>query len=288
MTLRHLIAIIVFGTPIFIYVIRMYLWKMARNKKSRLPVTNIPRPAGWSLQKRIGNLDDDVNSAALFLVFGSVTGAVIYLLGFHLLWAALPTLPFAIYGLCKLLKILPEYANCSLGLTGEQAVGAVLNSLSSDQVKVFHDFPVEEHGKKPWNIDHVVVAPDGVFVIETKARRKSRSQGKDGQEGHVVRYDGKRLHFPFSSESRDLKQSQGNADWMADFLTRAVGDPVIAQPVLVILGWMVKREGRGEVDVLNEKNLYGHFTGRRKGSLSSSMQRRICYQLEQHCKIDLS
>ena len=60
-----------------------------------------------------------------------------------------------------------EYSNHRLGLLGEQVVGQILDRLSSETVRVFHDLEVIEPGKKPWNIDHVALTPAGVFAIET-------------------------------------------------------------------------------------------------------------------------
>ena len=288
MNLRYVIAIVIFGLPVAIFVVRAWLYIRQRNKKSRLPVTDIPRPAGWSLQKRIDELGDDLSLYLLVLLLSCGVGGVIYAIGLHLFAALIGTMPFAIWALIKLMKVFPSYSKHTLGLLGEQAVGAVLNSISNDRIRVFHDFPVKEQGKKPWNIDHVVVSPDGVFVIETKARRKSLKRGEDGQKGHVVKYDGKKLKLPHSIEEQNLKQACRNAEWMSKHLSSAVGDPVTCRPVLVMVGWMVDYLGKGEVDVLNEKLLTNHFSGRKNKLLSSKMVQRINHQLEQKCKIDLA
>jgi hypothetical protein len=52
-----------------------------------------------------------------------------------------------------------------------------------------HDLP----GGEKWNIDHVAVSTRGVFLIETKARRRRTSRNR--QSEHVVVYDGKSLRF---------------------------------------------------------------------------------------------
>lgn len=59
------------------------------------------------------------------------------------------------------------------GGRGEALVGKVLTSLPDDYV-VFHDIhlPDEAGGHTRRNIDHVVLAPRGIFVIETKNLRK--------------------------------------------------------------------------------------------------------------------
>ena len=75
--------------------------------------------------------------------------------------------------------VVKKYRDYSLGLMGERAVGEELNLLMAEGCRVFHDYP----GGPNWNIDHVVVAPSGVYGIETKMRRKSRApKGKKDQE----------------------------------------------------------------------------------------------------------
>lgn len=51
------------------------------------------------------------------------------------------------------------------GAIGEEKVGATLDKLRSDRVAVFHDLRVP---RKTSNIDHIVVTPGGVWVVDTK------------------------------------------------------------------------------------------------------------------------
>src|SRR5436190_1851904 len=76
---------------------------------------------------------------------------------------------------------------------------------------VFHDLPAER-GKRKWNVDHVVVGPGGVFVLETKAR--PRRKAKWDQEENVVIYDGKVLQFPWCYDDWAVRQVEFNAKWV--------------------------------------------------------------------------
>src|SRR5574341_2607275 len=67
---------------------------------------------------------------------------------------------FAVY---RLLIIRKRYRDLRLGLEGEKRVGQFLENLRREGCEVFHDIPGDG-----FNIDHVVVSPHGVFVIETK------------------------------------------------------------------------------------------------------------------------
>lgn len=53
------------------------------------------------------------------------------------------------------------------GLDAEMAVGQELDQLMRQGAAVFHDFPAEQ-----FNIDHVVIAAQGVFAVETKGYTK--------------------------------------------------------------------------------------------------------------------
>lgn len=65
--------------------------------------------------------------------------------------------------------------------------------LSSDSIRVFHDLEVIEPGRKPWNIDHIVLTSAGVFAIETKTRCKPNDTRPRGHAAHKVIFDGQQL-----------------------------------------------------------------------------------------------
>ncbi|MCJ1715417.1 nuclease-related domain-containing protein [Curtobacterium sp. VKM Ac-2922] len=57
------------------------------------------------------------------------------------------------------------------GAIGEERVGASLDALSSDVVRVLHD---RRRGRSRANIDHLVVTTTGVWVIDTKRYQSER------------------------------------------------------------------------------------------------------------------
>ena len=69
------------------------------------------------------------------------------------------------------------------------AVGQELDQLMRQGAATFHDLPAEQ-----FNIDHVVVAAEGVFAVETKGFTKP-NQGRGKADATVV-YDGETLRFP--------------------------------------------------------------------------------------------
>jgi len=59
-----------------------------------------------------------------------------------------------------------DYGTWSQGAEGEEVVGEILESLTTDGWQVIHDV---SFGRG--NIDHIVVGPGGLFTVETKSRR---------------------------------------------------------------------------------------------------------------------
>jgi hypothetical protein len=261
-----------------------------REKRSRRPFDEMPRPAGWSLQNRAESL---MENFTLYFMAANSIGLIAWALTFN---------PKGVLGInlgvgfvmCCLLYYLAYRSirscmNHRLGLLGEQVTGQILDQLSSDSIRVFHDLEVREPGGKPWNIDHVVVTPAGVFAIETKTRRKPRGDAPDGQRGHKVIFDGQQLRFPapMPADRHGLDQTQRNADWLSGKLTSLNGCAVPVTPVLVLPGWWVEAKGKGPVSVLNPKGLRSLLNGRAP-ALSAERQRAITAQLEERCRIDLS
>lgn len=164
-----------------------------------------------------------------------------------------------------------------LGLDAEMAVGQELNHLMREGYWVYHDFPAEH-----FNIDHVLIGPMGVFAIETKGRAKPIN--KNGTAEREVLYDGETLRFPHKTEQQPLKQAESQARWLADWLTRAVGEPVAVTPVLAIPGWFIKQTKRKGVPVINGKNSSAFFASWDREVLSEKLQRQIAHQIDTRCR----
>jgi hypothetical protein len=64
-------------------------------------------------------------------------------------------------------RLLRSAEHYDRGAQGEEATAEALSALPSDEWRVFHD--VRWPGRSRANIDHVLVGPQGVFVVDTKA-----------------------------------------------------------------------------------------------------------------------
>ncbi len=125
-----------------------------------------------------------------------------------------------------------------LGWFGERIVAEKLAPLRFSGWRVFHDVPFTSNGRE-FNIDHVVLGEGGLYVIETKARRKGG--GRKLEPDDVVTFDGKALHWPrYANDESGLRQAELNAETLSKWLMDEIGEQVSAIPLLVIPGWTVK------------------------------------------------
>jgi len=135
------------------------------------------------------------------------------------------------------------------GGQGELRVDRVLGTLPPE-FAVFHDYhPVRVDGENArWNVDHVVVGPTGVFVIETKNYSRGRV----------------RPARPGSFEQKNVKQAQTNANELKDKLRLWSGGQLgslFVVPVLVYAqdGAFVEKTREGSVRVIPLKWLVGEI-----------------------------
>lgn len=173
-----------------------------------------------------------------------------------------------------------EAENIRLGLRGEQAVAAALHEVADCGFRAFHDFP----GGGNWNIDHIVVGPAGVFVIETKARSRVRPRRQDHPE-HIVRVCGRLLQFPSEKNVKAIPQAERNADWLAGYLTKMTGEKVEVEAIVVLPGWFVesKEPSSGAALVMNAKYLMTYLRSRNP-KLADAQVRRIIGLLDEKCR----
>ena len=139
---------------------------------------------------------------------------------------------FFAYGFWKYQRHAKRREQARDGLLAERVTGMQLNRLVAQGCLVLHDLPSDVG-----NIDHIVVAQQGVFAIETKSFRKPKGDG----ENYRVRYDGKALHFPDFVNVDAIAQAERSAQWVQRYLRdkNMPETPVI--PALSLPGWFVER-----------------------------------------------
>ena len=180
--------------------------------------------------------------------------------------ALIVTVGFVAWQIRKLVRTVAVMDRLRLGLDAELAVGQELDPPMCDGAVVLHDVPGEK-----FYVDHVVVAPQGVFAVETKGHYKPT--GTAGKVDATVVFGCKALVFPDWSGTKAIDQARRQAKWLADWLARATGEPVHVVPVLALPGWFVER-----------KELRRNLLGLRLAQpVDAERMQRVAHQFERRC-----
>ena len=145
-----------------------------------------------------------------FVCFYAFNNWIYYLIEkVHNPWAmTLIAVAVVAYCLYKIKKALKKITKLKQGRDGERAVGQYLESLREQGVKVFHDLPGNN-----FNLNHVLVALSGVYVIETKTYSKP-----DKGETKII-YTGETLiHHNGIKDDKPLVHVNAGANWLKQHL----------------------------------------------------------------------
>ena len=198
-----------------------------------------------------------------------VTGAVV--LGLIFLAAATG---FTLVALSRLQRL-------RTGLEAETAIGQALETIIPNGYRVFHDIDADG-----FNIDHIAVGPGGVYVIETKGRRKPLiAVGGRQTKGFKVIFEKNALQFPGWRETAPLEQIRRNTKWVSNWLGQATGEPVFTTGVLALPGWYIERKSAPPPLLTNGKDIQSVINGRGRAPLPPAAISRICHQLEQRVRV---
>ena len=117
-----------------------------------------------------------------------------------------------------------------LGRDGERAVGQYLEQLRESGARVLHDVVGSE-----FNLDHVVLTMQGIFVVETK------TWSKPGRgEAHIT-FDGNQILAAGHKPDRDpIGQVVAQASWLRELLKESTGKAYPVKSVIVFPGWFVE------------------------------------------------
>ena len=170
------------------------------------------------------------------------------------------------------------YRNYALSLRGERAVGEEVNQLMLDSCHVFHDFPAA----RDWNIGHIVVAPSGIYAIETKTFRKGRARGHLKENEAIS--DGRTLRFPRAVRSEPIREARRSAAALAQELSGALAEPIDVKPILALPGWQIARHSAADVLVLNPKEIWYAIVTTAPPKLSPAEIQRVSYYIQQKCR----
>jgi hypothetical protein len=134
-----------------------------------------------------------------------------------------------------------------LGRDGERCVGQYLERLRASNCQVFHDIPANG-----FNLDHVVISPQGIYAVETKTFSKPSTNAKVTVEGNRLRVAGR------VPDRNPIDQASAAAQWLAYLLRDSTGKQFKVRGVVVFPGWFVEQSSpREPVWVLEPKMLPG-------------------------------
>jgi len=266
-------------------------WRQKR-KGERPPVDFVLlRGPGESLRRKIAQVDEDFSFGMFPMLVIPILAAGVFL--YINQWLGLKNVFFEggmvllalVVGLFLnawwLYKKVQQRRNCLLGYLGERAVAENLEKLLSRGFRVFHDVPVGE-AKRHFNLDHVAIGHTGVFLIETKTRRKGRA--RKGYKEHEVQFDGQQLIWPWGEDQFGLNQAMWQSEWLRKWIHRMTGEDLKVQPVLALPGWYVVNRKLGKVAVHNPKNLESYILGLGRRVLTDEQIDLISRQLEERCR----
>ena len=208
-----------------------------------------------------------------------VVGAAGYLLRAAFPWPmlGLPAVGGLLIGLALLLALAVQSSRLRLasfikGARGEEYVGRILGLLPAGY-EIFHGLPGRAHDGADGDLDHVVVGPTGVFVVETKNWTGS------------VTVDGERILSNGREPDRPpLAQVNRAADGLRALLRETCGGPVAVQPILCFAaeaGADLRIAGVAGVLVCNDRNLHAAIREHGESPLPQALHTKILATLKQ-------
>ncbi len=235
--------------------------------EARLPLTLLacvllPLFAGLALLLYVPEFQG-LPQVAVAVLGGAALLALIFFAGRHL-WNLL--------GLRRMLE---------MRYLGERAVAEELAPLLAQGYRIYHDVAI--HGaESQLDLDHVVVGPNGVTVIECETR--PRPTGKNARQDHEVTFDGKNLVWPWGPDRDTVAAIEGEAGSFTRWLMQTTGYRIQAVPLLTVPGWWIEITGRGLVNVVNHKQVLHALNERPATPLEPEQIDKICRELELHCR----
>lgn len=208
----------------------------------------VRRQPGQSLREEFDNVMSDKVLFPFIIVAGGMVFLLVELLHVYgnlkpsVLIGILAFVLSVVYAFLKIRPMLVYLRKIKQGERGERIVAQEIEkTLIKNGYVVFHDIPIE-NGNRKFNIDHLLVGPNGVFAVETKNYTKLNKGGCE------VSYDGKEILWAGRKHDKDeLTQAQAVAKSAHELILRETGLSVFVKPVLCAVGWYAR-----------SKNLYGN------------------------------
>lgn len=245
-----------------------FLFITKRCRKGRQPIgkdQNLLRQPGETLREEIAKLDERLELELLLgiatpmFIAGLLTVSLKWLPPGQFLFPILALIAGAylfslVYRIWRASRVMIKRRNLKLGLMGERLVADYLDPLKRRGYHVFHDAPAQG-AQKTFNLDHVVVGPTGVYLIETKTRTKANATARD--DDHKVSLESDALKWPTYRDTESVSQTLDSAKWLRSWLLQRLGRQVEVIPLLAIPGWLTNETPIGTLRAVNPKRIQG-------------------------------
>jgi len=132
---------------------------------------------------------------------------------------------------------------------GKRMVHEALNEMTVEKYMIVEDMELDG-----LPLDHVVIGPSGVFLLETQTVMQHRSPFESG-DAYQASYDGRSMVFRRRRINGSLDGVRKKGAKLAEWLFEKVGEEIEIKSVLVVPGWRIERFGQGMVRVANEVEL---------------------------------
>jgi hypothetical protein len=262
----HPVSNLLIGLALIVIPALLFYWKLSRAIKKERGLTKSPfsnkllRPPGESLRIKINELEDQLSEQLLVIALSLVAPGLFYMMIAKLNGLVVGVFLVLAIAICwgivwfkwrKIFKLRKQLLNYKLGFDGERCVGAELNPLLSQGYHVYHDFLFDMHpggDATTFNIDHIAIGPEGIFIIETKAKRKSLNAPVNELEPHQIAVEGTSrenttLRFPDGSiDEKPVRQALRQAQQFHRWLNMPSISEQEVRPIVVFPGWMIKSE----------------------------------------------
>ena len=174
--------------------------------------------------------------------------------------------------------LIRERRQYRLGFLGERHTAQALARLTGDGYVLFHDLQCRKPGTdEAFNIDHALIGPTGIFIVETKTRSKRANQPGRAE----VIFDGHALDFGTHRETAPIDQTLANASLFAKLVKGRTGLDLPVTPILSIPGWYVTARTPKPLFVGNPDQIPAHIRSR---PAAAALDKRAFEQAHMLCE----
>jgi len=214
-----------------------FLARFNCHKINPIEYDKLLRFPGQSSEEKIDEIIDNMHQK-LFTI--TITYGLIAL---YIPWIGIFYIFITIALVQKTLKDITPY---KLGRDGEKAMSQYLYSIAreSSDMYIFNDIVNSE---KKYNIDHIVLTKNGIFLIDTKTYSKEK-----GKKNQIIIKNNKLFKNDYHIK---LPAIDGQAKWLLTHIKKEIKKDISITPIIAYIGWYVEGSKIDNIYITNAKNI---------------------------------